>query len=120
MLRLRRKSDIQRGFDQGRRLYSPAVVLHARRREPAEPLPPLPRLAIIAGRRFPNAVARNRARRVLREACRLALAGAPAPWDLILVARPQLLTLSPQARRHAVADLLGQAGALAQEAVAVV
>jgi len=120
MLRLRLKNDIQRGFHEGRRHYSPAVVLHARRREPGEPLPPLPRLAVIAGRRFPNAVARNRARRVLREACRLALSGASAPWDLILVARPQLLTLSPQARRQAVADLLGQAGALPGEAVAIV
>jgi ribonuclease P protein component len=120
MLPLRRKGDIQRGFHQGRRLYSPAVILHARRREPQEPLPPLPRLAVVAGRQFPNAVARNRARRVLREACRLALGGAPAPWDLILVARPQLLTLSPQARTQAVADLLRQAGALVEQAVAVV
>ena len=120
MLRLRRKGDIQRGFQHGRRLYSPSVILHARRREPEEALPPLPRVAVVAGRQFPNAVARNRARRVLREACRLALAGAPAPWDLILVARTQVLTLSPEARNQAVADLLRQAGALAEQAVAAV
>lgn len=120
MLRLRRKSDIRTSFHQGRRFYSPAVILHARRRDPEEPLPPLARVAVIAGRRFPNAVARNRARRVLREACRLALGESPAPWDLVLVARPEVLVLSHEARLQAVTELLRQAGALAEQAVVAV
>ncbi len=113
MLRLRRETDIERTFQQGRRFYSPSAVLHARRREPQEEPPSLPRLTVIAGRHFPIAVARNRARRLLREICRLALADTQAAWDLVLVARPLLLTLSPAVRRQAITELLHQAGILA-------
>ncbi len=118
MLRLRRKSDIERTFQQGRRFYSPSVILHARRRDRQEGLASAPRLTVIAGRHFRTAVARNRARRVLREACRLALANTEAPWDLLLVARAQVLTLPPAVRLQAITELLRQAGILAEKAVA--
>jgi len=117
MLRLRRKRDIERAFQEGRRFYSPSAVLHARLRHPQEELASAPRLAIVAGRRFRSAVVRNRARRVLRETCRLALANTEAPWDLLLVARPQVLTLPPPGRLRAVTELLRQAGILAEKAV---
>ena len=112
MLRLRRKNDIRRSLQEGRRIHSPCIVLHARRRGPDEELPPLPRLAVVAGRRFRTAVARNRARRVLRESSRLALAGGEAPWDLVVVARPQVLALSFPDRLNAITELLREARVL--------
>ncbi|UCC68753.1 MAG: ribonuclease P protein component [Armatimonadota bacterium] len=117
MLRLRRKRDIERTFQEGRRFYSPSAILHARRRHPQEGLASAPRLAVVAGRRFRSAVVRNRARRILREACRLALANTQAPWDLLLVARPHVLTLPPPARLQAVTELLRQADIPAEKAV---
>lgn len=120
MLRLRRKADIERTFQQGQRFYCPSAVLHARRRDPQDGLTPVARLSVIAGRHFPTAVARNRARRLLREACRLALADAEAPWDLILLARPRVLTLSSAARLQAITELLRQAAVLAGKVVAAV
>lgn len=118
MLRLRRKADIERTFEEGARCYSASVVLHARRREVQEGVGTLPRLSVIAGKRFRTAVARNRARRVLREACRAALGDGEGYWDLVLLARPGVLSLPAGARLEAVAGLLRRAGVLSGEGVA--
>ena len=76
-------------------------------------------MAVIAARRFPSAVARNRARRVMREACRALLRGAGEPWDIALVVRTEALEQSPRDRLAAVAHLLCRAGILSDNAVAV-
>ena len=113
---LRRRSDIQRVFREGRRFPSPWAVLHARRRTREEGISGVPRLAIIAGRRFRTAVARNRARRVLRETCREILRDLHAPWDLLLVARPEVLTVAHRSRLETLTRLLRAAGVLAGKA----
>lgn len=48
------------------------------------------RLGIVTGRSVGNAVARSRARRLLREAYRLHQHRLGAPVDLVLVARPSI------------------------------
>lgn len=53
----------------------------------AEAGEPLRRLGVIASRRIGNAVARNRAKRLLREVFRLNQDQLPAGCDLLLVAR---------------------------------
>ena len=93
-------------------MSAPCAVLHARRRSREEEPHSGPRLAVVAGKRFPNAVARNRARRLLREMTRSALAGGAASWDLILVARTELLESSHPARLAMVLDLLRKARVL--------
>lgn len=115
MHRLRRTTDIQRTFRDGRRFYSPWAVLHTRCRESGEEISPGPRLAIIAGKRFRTAVARNRARRILREPCRSALAGVRKPWDLILVARGEALGSSYRDRTQALNRMLQDAGVIPEE-----
>jgi ribonuclease P protein component len=80
----------------------------------------MPRLAVSAGRGFATAVARNRARRILREACRLALRDRGVAWDLILVARPEVLELPYGDRLNMITDLLQQAGVLGGKAASSV
>jgi len=138
--RLRRKTDLDKVFQDGRRFYSPAanqprqadepalakaasnarpwVVLQARRRRPEEATHTGPRLAVIAGRQFQNAVARNRARRLLRETCRTALGENQGPWDLVLIARVDVLSVPFPERLSVLTSLLRQAGVLSEEAAA--
>ncbi len=114
MLSLRRRKDINRAFQEGARVHSRWAVLHARRRDAEEPVPPTPRLTVVAGRRFANAVARNRARRLLRETSRVVLGRLRAPWDLVLVARTEVLGSTPPERLAAIRKLFDNAGVLAE------
>lgn len=116
--RLRRKTDLDRLFREGRRFHSPWAVLQVRPRTPQEGLPPGPRLAVIAGRSFRTAVARNRARRLLRETCRVILGDAQGQWDLILIARPEVLGIPLSERVRVLSHLLTEAGVLGEKAVA--
>lgn len=52
--------------------------------------PPLRRAGFIASRRVGNAVRRNRAKRLLREAFRLNQERLPPSCDLVFVARPSI------------------------------
>lgn len=118
MDRLRRKNDIQRALREGRRVHSSGVVLHALRRAADDSPPAACRIALVAGRRFRNAVARNRAKRLLREASRPLLSDSGAPWDLVFIARQQILALPAPKRTALVSDLLHRAGVLSEETVA--
>ena len=120
MLRLRRQADIQHIFRTGERFFGAWAVLRVRRREdqslPAQGL----RLAVLTTRHFPNAVSRNRARRLVRETCRLLLRQAQETWDLIFVLRPGVLATTLTDRLQALGDLLRRAGVLAEKATAAV
>jgi ribonuclease P protein component len=115
---LHRKADIERVFREGRRFPSTTAVLHARLRADEERVAEGLRLCVIAGRRFSTAVARNRARRLLRETARVLLASVRDRWDLLLVARPEVLTLPYQERRQALSDAFHKAGILLHKAAA--
>ncbi len=106
---LRSKKDIHKAFEEGVRVYSPWAVLHARRRE--EP-PSGPRLGIIASKRVGGAVARNRARRLLRETSRRLLPGQDAPWDVLLVARPTVLQTTFPERLRTLRGMFEKAGVM--------
>jgi len=109
---LRRRKEIQRTFREGERVYSSRAVLHARQRGCEEAPGSGPRLAVVAGKRFRTSVARNRARRLLRETTRGLLGQRPAAWDLILVARTELLESAYPERLAAIQGLLQRAGVL--------
>lgn len=112
--RLHRKSDIQRVFREGRRFHAPSAVLHARPRSAQEGVPPGCRLAVVAGRQFRTAVARSRARRLLREASRLLLRETESNWDLVLVARVDVLSRARESRLADLAKLLRDANVLCE------
>jgi ribonuclease P protein component len=112
--RLHRERDIRRVFREGRRFHSPVAVLHSRRRAEEEGIPAGPRLTVVAGKSFRNAVTRNRARRTLREVSRVLLRDVHQPCDVLVVAPPSALDQPYQARLQTLTDLFGQAGLLAE------
>jgi ribonuclease P protein component len=79
--RLRRSRDITRVLKAGSRAQSRRMVLYV------APGTGASRAAWVAGRRVGGAVARNRARRLLREAWRRLASGVPAGYEFVLVAR---------------------------------
>lgn len=82
--RLRRRSEFLVVAAKGRKSAMPGVVVQAL----AVPDQPGVRLGFTCSRKVGNAVARNRARRRLREAARAVLPPGLAGWDLVLIGRP--------------------------------
>jgi len=106
--RLRRSADIALVRAEGRSLRKAAF--NARIRRTAERGT---RLAVIASRAVGTSVARNRAKRRVREAFRLALAsgGAGPSIDLLITVRPEALQGGFEAMRADAAALLREARA---------
>jgi ribonuclease P protein component len=67
---------------------------------------PRVRVGVTAGRSVGGAVKRNKAKRLLREAMRPLLPDLLPNWDLILIARPALLSRTLQEIRRALVGLL--------------
>jgi ribonuclease P protein component len=83
--RLRSKDRFQQVRRQGRSYKHPLLILVA--------LPndlPYSRFGFTASRRVGNAVQRNRARRLMREAIRLRLPDIRPGWDVVCIARKPL------------------------------
>ena len=83
---LSRRADFLRAA-QGSRHGTPAFLLQARRRAPDEPATGY-RIGFTCSKKVGNAVARNRAKRRLREIARLVLPESGRDgWDYVLVGR---------------------------------
>ena len=92
---------------RGRRQHAGHLaVVHVRRERDAGP----PRIAVVASRRVGSAVARNRAKRLLREASRH-VAWQPGT-DVVLVARAACAGSLMQPVRDEVEQLAGRLGVL--------
>lgn len=86
--RLYRKSDFARLRQHGRRFAHPLVVLIACPQDTTDRLLHAnSRFAFSASKRIGNAVHRNRAKRLMREALRPYLAQIKPQWDCMFVAR---------------------------------
>jgi len=103
--RLTRSDDFKRVRQSGKSYAHPLVVLVTRAAE----LPRV-RIGVTAGRTVGNAVHRNRAKRLLREALRPTLKDLPAGWDLILIARQGMAGATLEETRMALASLFRRAG----------
>lgn len=90
LLVLNKRADFLRAA-QARRQSSPGFLLQARERRPGETAAPEAiRVGFTCSKKVGNAVARNRAKRRLREVARLVLPGAGRRgWDYVLVGRPE-------------------------------
>ena len=82
-MRLKQGRDFARVKAQGKRLVCGCLIANWLELPPGTPL----RLGVITSRKVGEAVARNRARRLLREAFRLHQHDLRCPVDLVLVAR---------------------------------
>lgn len=103
--RLTRSDDFKRVRRNGKSYAHPLVVLVAQVNEQAGT-----HIGVTAGRAVGNAIHRNRAKRLLREAMRPLLPNLASGWNLILVARPGLAAASLEATRLALTGLLRRAG----------
>ena len=84
--RIRKRTDYLRIQEAGHRVVSPGFVFMLRRSEPSRG----PRLGITASRRVGNAVERNRAKRLVREAFRTLRTTWPAGMDVVVIVRQAL------------------------------
>jgi ribonuclease P protein component len=76
---------------QARRQSTQGFLVQARQRRVEEADPGLIRVGFTCSKKVGNAVARNRARRRLREVARLVLPGAGRPgWDYVLIGRAEV------------------------------
>lgn len=85
--RIKQGRDFARAKTQGRRATSGCLIANWLPLSPESPS----RLGVITSRRVGEAVARSRARRLLREAFRLHQLELRQPLDLVLVARPSIV-----------------------------
>jgi ribonuclease P protein component len=114
--RLSRSSDFQRIYRQGSSTASRFLVLYSFKR-PAATTAEGPRLGLSVSKKLGGAVVRNRVKRLLREAVAASREHLAEEYDLVVIARPQLLELmdreaqgEPGLVRAAVQELLGRAG----------
>lgn len=93
---LRHRPDFLRAA-KALRQGTPGFLVQARRREPGEPAAEASvRVGFTTSKKLGNAVARNRARRRLREIARAVMPGLARPgWDYVLVGRPEATLTRP-------------------------
>jgi ribonuclease P protein component len=103
-IRLRRTSDVQRVYREGRSWRHPLLVLVTRPNGLN-----LSRVGIAASRKLGGAVARNRAKRLLREAARHLYPQLKAGWDVMLIARSKILESKEPQVEKALAQLMKRA-----------
>jgi ribonuclease P protein component len=90
--RLSRSSDFRRIYRQGSSTASRFLVLYSFKR-PAEAGAEGPRLGLSVSKKLGGAVVRNRVKRLLREAFQGCAGHLAEEYDLVVIARPQLLEL---------------------------
>lgn len=103
--RLRSSTDFKRVRRLGKSYAHPLIVLikHPNQAD-------ISRFGVAAGRSVGNAVARNRAKRRLREVVRTRIPGIQTGWDLIFLARQPLREASYTELQAAVDQLIQRAG----------
>ncbi|MBI5842432.1 MAG: ribonuclease P protein component [Chloroflexi bacterium] len=102
--RLTRSEDFKRVRRNGKSYAHPLVVLVTQASET-----PHVRVGVAAGKTTGTAVHRNRAKRLLREAMRPLLPSLASGWDLILIARPALVSASLEETCNALLTVLRRA-----------
>ena len=102
--RLTRSEDFKRVRRSGKSYAHPLVVLIVQVHDQ-----PRVKVGVTAGRTVGTAVYRNRAKRLLREAMRPLLPNVASSLDLILIARPGLVSATLEETRQALLTLLQRA-----------
>ena len=109
-MRIKQGRDFSRLKQEGHRLVAGCLIGNWRKTPPGSPL----RLGVITSKKIGNAVVRNRARRLLREAFRVHQHDFTAPVDLVLVARASIAGKPLSAVEKDFLTMLRKAGLLKQ------
>lgn len=105
-IRLRHTSDIQKVYNEGKSWAHPLLVLAARPNDVG-----FSRVGVTASRNVGNAVKRNRAKRLMREAARHLYPNFELKsWDVMLIARPEIVNVKEMQVEKALRSLLKRAG----------
>ena len=118
--RLTRSEDFKRVRRSGKSYAHPLVVLIVQTQDKQSTTTPgdfgedpvdqsRVRVGVAAGRTVGTAVARNRAKRLLREATRTLTPSIASGFDLVLIARPGLVSATLEETRQALLTLLQRA-----------
>ena len=124
--RLTRSEDFKRVRRSGKSYAHPLVVLIVQSHDPVRDKPrdvgvvppvlsgspldqPSVKIGVAAGRTVGTAVTRNRAKRLLREAMRALIPNITSGFDLVLIARPGLVSATLEETRQALLTLLQRA-----------
>jgi len=102
--RLTRSEDFKRVRRSGKSYAHPLVVLIVQTHDQ-----PRLKIGVAAGRTVGTAVYRNRAKRLLREAMRTLIPNIASGLDLILIARPGLVSATLEDTHRALLNLLQRA-----------
>ena len=102
--RLTRSEDFKRVRRSGKSYAHPLVVLIVQSNNQ-----PRIKIGVAAGRTVGTAVYRNRAKRLLREAMRTLIPSITSGLDLILIARPGLVSATLEDTHRALLNLLQRA-----------
>jgi len=102
--RLTRSEDFKRVRRDGKSYAHPLVVLIVQTHDQ-----PRLKIGVAAGRTVGTAVYRNRAKRLLREAMRTLIPSIASGLDLILIARPGLVSATLEDTHRALLNLLQRA-----------
>ena len=108
--RLRHSAQFQEAYRQQRKWVGRFMVLYLRAGEGAAL-----RLGVVASRKVGGAVARARAKRLLREAYRLQRSSFQGNWDVVLVARRSVLDVKRPEVDKELRRLAQQAGLLPED-----
>ena len=99
--RLTKRSDFQRVRGEGRSWAHPLVILYVASGQPGST-----RVGFSVGKWVGKAVARNRAKRLLREVVRLKIHRMQTGLDIVLIARSRIVRADCEQVGQAVEDLL--------------
>ena len=102
--RLTRSEDFKRVRRDGKSYAHPLVVLIVQNNDQ-----PRVRVGVAAGKAVGTAVYRNRAKRLLREVMRSLIPNIASGSDLILIARPALVSATIEDTQRALQNLLQRA-----------
>ncbi|MBN1888781.1 MAG: ribonuclease P protein component [Thermoflexales bacterium] len=110
--RMRHKADFEQLRSRGQSWRHALFVLTACRNDRE-----WVRIGVVASKKIGKAAKRNRARRLLREAARLAYHQLAPGWDIVLIARPAISEARVQQVYAGLVQVTQQAGLLGDQGV---